>query len=224
MPDAEITLSVVDVYQDVSFDDVTSALSEMALTPAVVLRRPEGPFAFLEWLIPAGVMVIYSTAFIQKLGSLHAEQANAAFGKGLRALWRKTFGQTPVIDWTILDASGRIKGEPFSSAAKAEATLRSGRKIMMLFKSDISDDDFVLANKAFLSALSDHLKGNGQDPLSRCLALIPEDHVPPPYIAVVYFNERTRALEAVDYIGSSMKRRLVTYPIPVEADDQSPAS
>jgi hypothetical protein len=216
MQDSDITLSVVDTYKEVSFEDVTTAFAEAEVSAEVALREREGAFAFLEWLIPAGVMLVYSTSFIQKLGSLHAEKFNAAVSKGLRALWSKAFGPKPSVNWQIIDASGRIKGEPFSASAKAEAELRDGRKVLMLFKSDISDDDFVRANHAFLSALAAHLKGNGQDPLSRGLALIPEDHVPPPYIAVVYFNEKTRALEAVDYVGSSMRRKLVTYPIPSE--------
>ena len=58
-----------------------------------------------------------------------------------------------------------------------------------------------------------HLACKGDDPLSRALAEIPPERVPPPYTAMVHFNAATGDLEVVDYVGSSMQQRLVTHPL-----------
>jgi hypothetical protein len=211
--ETDILISVVNGYKDVSFIEVEEAFREAKVESEVVFRPKEGPFAFLEWLIPAGAMIIYSSKFLGKLGEKHAERLDDALANGFRKLWGKAFGSKAEIDYKIIDSKGRIKGEPFSAALKTSAKLRDGREILMLYRTDLSQEDFVRANKAFLDEIQAHLSVNSGDRLSEALARIPSERVPPPYTAVVYFNPTKGGLEIVDYVGSSMQERLVSYPI-----------
>jgi hypothetical protein len=212
--DSDISISVINSYKDVSFIEVEEAFRQDQIDAEVVFRQKEGPFAFLEWLIPAGAMLIYSSKFLGKLGEIHAERLNTLLADGFRKLWSKAFGTKAEIDYRIIDYQGRVKGEPFSAAIKSSAHLRDGREILMLYRTDISEEDFVRANSAFLTAIRAHLAVEDGDPLSVALAQIPPDRVPPPYTAAVYFNATTGNLEAVDYVGSSMEGRLVSHPLP----------
>src|SRR5262245_37611968 len=101
--DSDISISVVNNYKKVSFTDVEDAFREASVTSDVVFRRPEGPYAFLEWLIPAGAILIYSAKFLEKLAEKHAEHLDNLLAAGFRKLWSKAFGPKPPIDWQILD-------------------------------------------------------------------------------------------------------------------------
>ena len=95
--DADVSLSVVKNYQKVSFADVEDAFREGAVTSVVTFRTPEGPYNFFEWLIPAGAMLIYSAAFLKKLGERHAERVDDGVAHGLRKLWAKAFPPTTAL-------------------------------------------------------------------------------------------------------------------------------
>ena len=211
--DADVSLSVVNNYQHVSFTDVEEAFRGGTVTSTVTFRTPEGPYGFFEWLIPAGAMLIYSAAFLKKLGEKHAERVDEGLAHGLRKLWEKAFRPNAPINWRIIDAHGNVKGEPFSAAVKGTATLRDGRTIFLLYRNDISEKDFVRANAAFAKEVAKHLASQGRDRLTRALAQIPPERVPPPYYAVVHFNSQTSDLEVIDYVGSSMESRLVAHQL-----------
>jgi hypothetical protein len=213
MDQPNVTLSVVSEYSSVSFSDVEEAFGGDATHLALTFRPPEGAYASFEWLIPAGAILIYSTAFLQELGSKHAAAINDAFGAGLKKLWSKAFGAKREITSEIRDSNGNVKGEPFSAAFETKTSTNDGRPICLRYRTDISEDQFVRATVAFLELMSRHHSQPAADPLKDAVAGTSHFISESRWALVVHHNDATGNLEVIDYVQTSMHRRFVAVPI-----------
>jgi hypothetical protein len=210
MPDLELSfISNFDAHTfEAIAEDMGAGGAHIELTP----RPPDGPYAFLEWLIPTAVILWmvkpYLQSFSKETGKLHAEGLHG----GLSKLWSKIFGPKPEITYHIVGSSGKVKPEVFSAAVSVRAKRNDGGDVILLFPSGTSDKDFSLAVDRFMEMMKQHYTFNGIDPLTKTMLLVDYlDH--PNFQVLVYMNPKTEKLELVDYVGSSQTGTLTTHRI-----------
>lgn len=181
----------------------------------VDLKRlpPEGPYAFLEWLIPTAVILFmlkpYVEAFSTETGKLHAD----ALHKGLSALWNKVFGPKPEVVATIVGTKGKAGPGVFSPVLSVKAKRNDGGDVTLLFPPSTSTEHFFAAADRFIKLMETHYALSGTDALTETMNLIrnPSNRS---FQSLVYMNPETQKLELIDYVESSRQRKLITHRIP----------
>jgi hypothetical protein len=194
------------------FGEIGDELRAGGARVVVARRPPEGPYAFLEWLIPTAVVLWivkpYVQEFSKETGKLHA----SALHNGLRKLWSKVFGPKPEISYSIVGTSGKVAPEVFSAAVSLKMTRNDGGDVVLLFPSQTSAEDFSMAVDRSIELMKRHYTHSETDPLTQAMGLISYlNH--PNFQALVYMNPDAQKLELIDYIGTSQTRKLTTQPI-----------
>jgi len=210
MPDLELNfVSNFDahIFESIA-EDMGAGGAQVELTP----RPPDGPYAFLEWLIPTAVILWmvkpYLQTFSKETGKLHAEGLHS----GLSKLWDKVFGPKPEVTYHIVGSRGKVKPEVFSAALSVRAKRNDGGDAILLFPSKTSDEEFFLAVDRFMELMKQHYALNGADALTKAMLLVPYlDH--PNFQVLIYMNPETKKLELIDYVGSSKAGTLTTHRI-----------
>ena len=206
-PDLE--LSFASGFEEESFKDIAQSLREGGAHVTLRRRPREGPYAFLEWLIPTAVIVLivkpYLKEFSTETGKLHAH----ALHKGLSKLWNKVFGPKPEIESTMVGPSGKVDPQVFSPTVSVKMTRNDGGDLILLFPLGTSSEDFTLAVDRFMELMEQHYSQNGADPLTEAMSAV--DYLSSPgFQALVYMNPKTRSIELVDYVASSELGKLTT--------------
>jgi len=211
-PKPHFELSFASGFEEDTFKSIAEDLRAGGAEVVLKRRPPEGPYAFLEWLIPAAVILVikpYLEEFFKETGKLHADGLH----KGLSKLWGKVFGPKPEITYTLVGPGGYVGSQVFSCAVSAMMTRNDGGEVILLFPTATSLEDFSLAVDLFIGLMKKHYALSGADPLTRTMALISYlDH--PNFQALVYMNPETKSLELIDYVKSSQARKLTTHQIP----------
>jgi hypothetical protein len=211
LPDLE--LNFVNNFDARTFEaiaeDMGAGGAHVELTP----RPPDGPYAFLEWLIPTALILWmvkpYLQTFSKETGKLHAQGLHS----GLSKLWGKVFGPKPEVTYHIVGSKGKVKPEVFSAAVSVRAKRNDGGDVILLFRLGISNEDFSLAVYGFMELMKQHYSLNGPDGLTKTMLLVSYlDH--PNFQALVYMNPETKELELIDYVVSSQTGTLTTHRIP----------
>jgi len=210
MPDLE--LSFANSIDARTFEAIVEDLGAGGAHVELRRRPPEGPYAFLEWLIPTAVILWmvkpYLQEFSKETGKLHAKGLH----DGLSKLWNKVFGPKPEITYTIVASSGKVKQEVFSAAVSVKAMRNDRGDVILLFPLATSPEDFSLAVDRFMELMERHYALNGTDPLTKTMLLV--SYLDRPYFqALVYMNPETKRLELIDYMGSSRAGKRITHQI-----------
>jgi hypothetical protein len=209
----DLLLSFANSLDDRVFGEIGDDLRAGGAQVVVTRRPPEGPYAFLEWLIPTAVILWmvkpYVQEFSKETGKLHA----GALHNGLCKLWSKVFGPKPEITYSIVGTSGKVGSQVFSAAVSVKMTRNDGGDVILLFPSRTSDEDFSLAVERFIELMKKHYARSETDPLTQTMGLISYlNHRN--FQALVYMNPDTQTLELIDYVGSSQARKVTTHRIP----------
>jgi len=192
------------------FTDVMDALTQAEIDAVMERRAPEGPYAALDWLIPTGIILYIAKPYFDTILRKAAEHHVALLSAAGRKLWAKCFGNRPAIERVVRGPGGVVKESPFSRAISVTAQARDGSKITLLFPNEAVSEEFALAVEKFeLLMLEHHAKGGG----SLGAALAQGEAVPSHWQQLVYLNPKTRQLELIDYIRSSMQGELVATAI-----------
>jgi hypothetical protein len=210
-PEPHFELSFASGFGEDTFKGIAEDLRAGGAEVVTKRRPPEGPYAFLEWLIPTAVILLiaYLKSFSEETGKLHAQ----ALHKALPRLWSKVFGPKPEITYTIVGPRGNVGSQVFSHAVSVRMERIDGGEVILLFPSTTSLEDFSLAVDRFIELMRKHYTLGGTDPLTRTMALISYlGH--PNFQALVYMNPETKSLELIDYVRSSQTRKLTTHQIP----------
>jgi hypothetical protein len=207
-----LELSFASGFEENTFKEIAEDLRIGSAEVALKRRPPEGPYAFLEWLIPtAAILWIikpYLQEFSKETGKLHANGLHA----GLSKLWSKVFGPKPEITYTIVGPRGDVGSKVFSRAVSVKMARNDGGEVILLFPSLTSPEDFSLAVDCFIDLMGKHYALEGHDPLTQTMELVSYLDSPN-FQALVYMNPETRALELIDYVKSSQLQKLTTYHI-----------
>lgn len=215
MPEqVDLNLTVASGLDVGSVADVFDELKGCPITTAVTKRPHEGPYAFLEWLIPTGLVLFfgkpYAEEFSKTLGHEHAKAVHKAMVK----LWKRVFGPKPTVAYEIRGSSGKPKSSVFSATVSTSAMRRDGGQVVLLFLKHTSQEDFTLAVNQFGMLLEEHYN-QALDRLSTAIEKI--EYLRPNWKALVYMNPDTKELELIDYVESSKSHRLIAIPIPPHA-------
>ncbi len=211
MPDFE--LSFASDFEARTFEDIAEGFGAGGAQVELKKRPPEGPYAFLEWLIPTAIILWvakpYLTEFSKTLGKKHAEAVDA----GIRRLWNKVFGPKPEVTYNIVSSSGKVKQSIVSAVVSLRALRNDEGEVILLFPKAITSEDFSLATDRFMQLMHKHYTLNGADSLTKTMTLI--EYLDRPYYqAVICINLETKRLELIDYVESSKSGRLIAHSIP----------
>jgi hypothetical protein len=212
MPDLE--LSFANSFDAHIFEAIVEDLGAGGAHVELRCRPREGPYAFLEWLIPTAVILWmvkpYLQEFSKETGKLHAKGLH----DGLSKLWSKVFGPKPEVTYIIVGSSGKVTTpEVFSAAVSVKAMRNDGGAVILLFPPATSSEDFSLAVDRFMELMEKHYALNGRDPLTKTMLLVSYlDN--PNFQALVCMNPETKKLELIDYVGSSQAGKRLTHRIP----------
>jgi hypothetical protein len=119
-----------------------------------VVRKPAGPFAGIEWLMPTAIG-LYVTArffdgFIQEAGN----DAYTAVKQSALNLWR----HSKKVRITLTGSSGKVSRiQPYSLAFSITGEIVAGLRFKFVVQSDISPESAETGINAFLELIADLL-------------------------------------------------------------------
>src|SRR5260370_29101934 len=105
-PKPHFEFSFASGFEEDTFTGIAEDLRAGGAEVVKKRRPPEGPYAFLELLIPTAVILLiaYLKSFSEETGKLHAQ----ALLEALPKLWGKVFGPKPEITYTIIGPRGNV--------------------------------------------------------------------------------------------------------------------
>jgi len=137
------------------------------------------------------------------------EAREALFGDVMDALAEAE--ADAAIERVVRGPGAVVKESPFSRAISVTAEDRNGTKVTLLFPNEAISDEFALALEKFeLMMLEHHVKGGGW----LAAAQAQGETIPSHWQQLVWLNPKTRQLELIDYVQSSMQGELVAMAIP----------
>jgi len=211
MPDLE--LSFASGFEAHTFEAIAKELRASGAKVELRRRPPEGPYAFLEWLIPTALILWVAKPYLQEFSKTTGELHAKAFHAGLSRLWSKVFGPKPEVTYNIVSSSGKYKSSVFSAALSLRALRNDNGEVIHLLPMVTSSEDFSLAADRFIQLMQSHYSLEGADGLTKTMPLVKYlNH--PNFQALIYMNPETKRLELIDYVESSKAGKLITHPIP----------
>ncbi|MCW5199634.1 hypothetical protein VU05_02775, partial [Desulfobulbus sp. F1] len=153
----DIAISFVNRIPAEIFGDFTKAIQAEGLDLQIKEREPEGPFNVLEWLTPTAAVVYiaksYFDGFLGEMGKEHY----GVLRKGIAALWAKFFGSDRVVPQIKrVEAGGNILRTEYTLSFSILTQSKDGRRIKLMLKEEISQQEYQDAIDAFLIFIERH--------------------------------------------------------------------
>ena len=160
----DITVSFMNRIPAEVFGDFTKAIHAEGLDLEIKEREPEGPFNTLEWLAPTTVILYiaksyfdgFLNGFLGKMGEDHGE----ILRKEIARLWAKFFGSDRVVPQIKrVEAGGNILRTEYTLSFSILTQSKDGRRIKLMLKEEISQQEYQDATDAFLTFIERHHNG-----------------------------------------------------------------
>lgn len=219
-----IGIQAIAPLSEQDFSDVLANLNEKGISYVFEQRQPTA-YASLDWLIPTGIVIFithsYFAGILNEVGKDHYQW----FKTTLSSLYKKAFGDSPEVEFTIVSAGKSKAPSHFSGTLSFCYANDCGYRVKLLFPLDVTADDYALSCEEFIKLITAHEKQLANDPLGKEVDFqarakaaltgnaVPGERIRPTITLLVFWNRHDRCFHTADPVASSRSGKLVSKEI-----------